>query len=105
MTKITYTSADIDLDAFHAAFDSALGALRETLGREYTNWIGGTAVAGNGRPLVDVTPIDTRRVLGKFAAARTTDVDRAVQVRTRRSGAGRARRGGSAWRRSRVRRR
>jgi 1-pyrroline-5-carboxylate dehydrogenase len=80
MTKITYSSADVDLDAFHAAFDSALGALRETLGREYTNWIGGTAVAGNGRPLVDVTPIDTRLVLGRFAAARTTDVDRAVQV-------------------------
>jgi 1-pyrroline-5-carboxylate dehydrogenase len=80
MTKVTYTTADVDLDAFHAAFDSALAALRETLGREYTNWIGDTAVAGNGRPLVDVTPIDTRIVLGRFGAARTADVDRAVQA-------------------------
>ena len=78
MTKITYTSADVDLDAFHANFDTALGALRGSLGREYTNWIAGAAVAGNGRPLVDVTPIDTRVVLGRFAAARTADVDRAV---------------------------
>jgi 1-pyrroline-5-carboxylate dehydrogenase len=80
MTKITYTSADVDLDTFHAAFDSALGALRGSLGREYSSWIGGTAVAGNGRPLVDVTPIDTRIVLGRFAAAGTTDIDRAVQA-------------------------
>ena len=80
MTKITYSSADVDLDAFHAAFDSALGALRGSLGRDYTNWIDGTAVAGNGRPLVDVTPIDTRLVLGRFAAAGTEDVDRAVQA-------------------------
>jgi 1-pyrroline-5-carboxylate dehydrogenase len=80
MTKITYTSANVDLDTFHAAFDSALDALRATLGREYPNWVGGTAVVGNGRPLVDLTPIDMRLVLGRFAAARTTDVDRAVQV-------------------------
>jgi 1-pyrroline-5-carboxylate dehydrogenase len=80
MTKITYTSADVDLDTFHAAFDSALDALRASLGREYPNWVGGTAVVGNGRPLVDLTPIDRRLVLGRFAAAGTTDVDRAVQV-------------------------
>lgn len=80
MTKITYTSADVDLGVFHTTFDTALGALRGSLGGDYANWIDGTAVAGHGRPLVDITPIDTRLVLGKFAAARTTDVDRAVQA-------------------------
>lgn len=80
MTKITYTTANVDLDAFHAAFDSALGALRESLGREYANWIGGAAAPASGAPLVDVTPIDTRIELGRFAAASTADVDRAVQT-------------------------
>ncbi len=37
-------------------------------------------MAGNGRPLVDVTPIDTRVVLGRFAAAQKADVDRAAQA-------------------------
>ena len=80
MTKVTYSSADVDFDTFHAAFDAALGELRGSLGRDYTNRIGGTPAAGSGRPLVDITPIDTRVVLGRFAAARTADVDRAVQV-------------------------
>lgn len=80
MTKITYTSADVDLAAFHATFDAALGRLRGSLGREYPSWIGDTAVATAGPPLVDVTPIDTRVELGRFAAARPTDVDRAVAV-------------------------
>jgi len=80
MTKITYTSADVDLAAFHAAFDAALDRLRGALGQEYPNWIGGAAAATAGPPLVDVTPIDTRVQLGHFAAARMADVDRAVQV-------------------------
>ena len=80
MTKITYTSADVDLAAFHGAFDTALGRVRGALGGEYSNWIGDTAVPTSGPPLVDVTPIDTRVQLGRFAAARTTDVDRAVQI-------------------------
>ena len=80
MTKVTYTSADVDLSAFHAAFDTALGRVRASLGQDYASWIGDTAAAGNGMPLVDVTPIDTRVQLGRFAAARTTDVDHAVQV-------------------------
>ncbi len=80
MTKITYTTANVDLAAFHATFDSALERLRDSLGGDYANWIGNTAVAAQGAPLVDTTPIDTRVVLGRFAAARPADVDRAVQV-------------------------
>jgi len=80
MTKVTYSTADVDFDTFHATFDSALEDLRESLGRDYTNRIGGTPAAGSGQPLVDVTPIDTRIVLGRFAAARTADVDRAVHA-------------------------
>jgi 1-pyrroline-5-carboxylate dehydrogenase len=78
MTKITYTSANVDLDAFHGEFDAALGRLRGGLGQSYPNWIAGTAVTGGAAPLVDVTPIDTGVELGRFSAAGTAEVDRAV---------------------------
>jgi 1-pyrroline-5-carboxylate dehydrogenase len=80
MTKVTYTSTNVDLSAFHAAFDAALSRVRASLGDEHPNWIGAQAVKSAGAPLVDVTPIDTRVELGRFAAAGTREVDRAVQV-------------------------
>jgi 1-pyrroline-5-carboxylate dehydrogenase len=76
--KITYTSANVDLDAFHAEFDAALEQVRAARGADHVNWIGHDAVSGNGAPLVDVTPIDTSVVLARFASARPVDVDRAV---------------------------
>ena len=76
--KITYTSANVDLDAFHADFDAALERVRAAKGADHVNWIGDEAVSGNGAPLVDVTPIDTSVVLARFASARPADVDRAV---------------------------
>ncbi len=78
--KITYSSATVDLDAFHPQFDAALERLQGALGAEHANWIADQAVSGGGNraPLVDVTPIDTSVVLGRFAAASPADVDRAV---------------------------
>ncbi len=78
MSKITYTSTDVDLEAFHRQFDAALKRVRETAGATHPNIIGGEAVAPPGAPLVDVTPIDTSVVLGRFAAAGKPQVDRAV---------------------------
>jgi len=78
MTKITYTSANVDLEVFHRDFDAALSGVRAAAGGEHPNIIGGEPVTGPGAPLVDVTPIDTSVVLGRFAAARPADVDRAV---------------------------
>jgi 1-pyrroline-5-carboxylate dehydrogenase len=78
MSKITYTSSDVDLEAFHRDFDAALGRVRAAVGQDHPNLIGGAAVAGSGSPLVDVTPIDVRVVLGRFGAAQRAEVDRAV---------------------------
>ncbi|HJQ65237.1 MAG TPA: aldehyde dehydrogenase family protein, partial [Gemmatimonadales bacterium] len=61
-----------------AEFDAALEQVRAARGADHVNWIGHDSVPGNGAPLVDVTPIDTSIVLGRFASARPADVDRAV---------------------------
>ena len=76
--KITYTSADVDLEAFHRDFDAALERVHGSAGAEYPNWIGEKATGSAGPPLDDVTPIDTSVVLGRFAAAGPSEVDRAV---------------------------
>lgn len=41
--KITYTSADVDLEAFHRDFDVALERVHGSAGAQYPNWIGGVA--------------------------------------------------------------
>jgi 1-pyrroline-5-carboxylate dehydrogenase len=76
--KITYTSTNVDLDAFHRQFDDALERLRATYGRRYPLWIGGERVEPERPPFADVSPIDTRVVLGQFAAGTPGDIDRAV---------------------------
>jgi 1-pyrroline-5-carboxylate dehydrogenase len=78
MTKITYTSVNADLDAFHREFDGALSRLRAGLGDEHPLWIGEAPVTTPAAPLLDVTPIDTAVVLAGFAAARPEEIDRAV---------------------------
>jgi 1-pyrroline-5-carboxylate dehydrogenase len=78
MTKITYTSANVDLESFHRDFDAALGRVRAAAGRDHPMFIGGEPVVTAGAPLVDVTPIDTGAVLARFAAAQPGQVDRAV---------------------------
>lgn len=76
--KITYTSANVDWEAFHRQFDTALTRVRAELGREYPLYIAGEAMASTAAPIVDTSPIDTSVVLGRFAAATPEHVDRAV---------------------------
>src|SRR6185369_3121242 len=78
--KVTYTSANVDLDEFHRTFDDALNQLRASLGKTHPLYIGGKAVAGagGGPPIVDTSPIDTSVVLGTFAAAGPEQIDQAV---------------------------
>ncbi|HEU5262217.1 MAG TPA: aldehyde dehydrogenase family protein, partial [Gemmatimonadales bacterium] len=76
--KITYTSANVDWEAFHRKFDEALARVRSLLGREYPLYIAGQAVTSHAAPIVDTSPIDTGMVLGRFAAATAEHVDRAV---------------------------
>jgi len=80
--KITYTSANVDMEAFHRAFDAALAAIRAGLGRTYPLFINDKPVegSGGGDPIVDTSPIDTSVVLGTFAAAGPAQVDQAVKA-------------------------
>ncbi len=80
--KITYTTkADpAVLDAFHGAYDAAIAAIRAEFGREYPLMIGGEEVRSEAAPIVDVSPIDTSVVIGKFQAATAAHVDQAVKA-------------------------
>ena len=76
--KITYTSANVDMEAFHRQFDEAVGRVRAAAGRSHPFYIDGEAVTTHAPPLVDRSPIDTRYVLAEFAAASASDIDAAV---------------------------
>jgi 1-pyrroline-5-carboxylate dehydrogenase len=77
--KITYTSANVDLEAFHREFDAALTRVRASAGQEHPLFIGGRPVPGTGEAITDVSPIDTSVVLGRFAAATPAHIDDAVR--------------------------
>ncbi|MCX5795980.1 MAG: aldehyde dehydrogenase family protein [Elusimicrobia bacterium] len=75
--KVTYTTSAADLEAIHARFDSALAEVRGRLGRDYPIYIGGKPMRNGQSPLLDLSPIDTSMVLGRFTAA---TVEQAVQA-------------------------
>jgi len=87
-TKITYTSANADMSAFHKSFDEALQAVRAKAGQEHPLWIDGKAVKSPSPLIADVSPIDTSFVLGNFQSAAAEHVDLAVKA---------ARRAQKAW--------
>jgi 1-pyrroline-5-carboxylate dehydrogenase len=78
--RMTYTTADVDMSAFHHYFDEALTKVRSEFGREYPLYINGEAVTVNSPPLVDVSPIDTDQVLGSFQGATPAEINRAVSA-------------------------
>ncbi|MBI5069085.1 MAG: aldehyde dehydrogenase family protein [Deltaproteobacteria bacterium] len=78
--KITYTSANVDLEAFHRAFDAALADVRARMGQRHPLHIGGKAVETGASPVVDRSPIDTEQVLGHFTAAGPAEVDQAMRA-------------------------
>jgi len=82
-SKITYTSANADMTEFHKSFDEALKAVRAKAGAEHPLWIDGKAVKSDSPLLVDLSPIDTSFVLGKFNAATAEHVDLAVKAARR----------------------
>jgi 1-pyrroline-5-carboxylate dehydrogenase len=78
--KITYTSTNVDMEAFHRAFDAALTQVRAEAGTVHPLFINGKAVEVPGAdPIVDVSPIDTNLVLGRFASAQVSHVDLAIR--------------------------
>ncbi|HAZ09169.1 MAG TPA: 1-pyrroline-5-carboxylate dehydrogenase [Elusimicrobia bacterium] len=82
-SKITYSSAHADMTAFHRSFDQALTLVRGKAGREHPLWIDGKAVKSPSPPIVDLSPIDTSFILGKFSAATAEHVDLAVKAARR----------------------
>jgi 1-pyrroline-5-carboxylate dehydrogenase len=77
--KVTYTSTNVDLEAFHRSFDAALAEVRGQVGQLHPLHIGGAAVQPDRPPLVDRSPIDSSLVLGRFAASGPEEIDRAVR--------------------------
>ncbi len=79
--KITYTSTNVDLGAFHRAYDEALTVVRASAGKRYPLYINGQPVEVPSRePITDVSPIDTSLVLGLFTCAGPEQVDQAVRA-------------------------
>ncbi len=77
--KVTYTSANVDMDLFHTYFDEALAEVKDEAGAEHPAYIAGEAVrVEGGRKLKDVSPIDTSLVLGTFQAVTKDHIDQAV---------------------------
>src|SRR5207253_626498 len=77
-SKVTYTTANDDWEAFHRQFDEALAGVRGQLGRDYALYIGGEPITLPATPIVDTSPIDREIALGRFASAGVLHVDRAV---------------------------
>ena len=76
--KITYTTTNVDMEAFHREFDRALASVRGQFGRFYPLVIGGERIEVRPNAIVDTSPIDTRVILATFSAGTAEHVDRAV---------------------------
>ena len=76
--KITYTTTNVDLSAFHHYFDEALAKIRGEFGTVHPIYIGGEAITVDAPPLVNTSPIDTDIELGRFQAATPVEIDKAV---------------------------
>src|SRR6201988_328154 len=79
-SKITYTSANVDWDAFHREFDDGRALVRSQPGRDYPLYIAGVAIESTARPIVGTSPIDTELVLGNFPTATAQHVHHGVKA-------------------------
>ncbi|MCX5787863.1 MAG: aldehyde dehydrogenase family protein [Elusimicrobia bacterium] len=78
--KVTYTTSAADMDAIHAGFDFALDQVRSRLGREYPIYISQKALRNDQPPIVDLCPMDTSLVLGRFTAATAEQAALAIEA-------------------------
>ena len=76
--RITYTTSNVDMSAFHYYYDEALTKIAAEYGTEHPMYINGEAVTVDAPHIVDTSPIDTDVVLGRFQAGSTAEVERAV---------------------------
>jgi 1-pyrroline-5-carboxylate dehydrogenase len=87
--KITYVTSADRMDEIHLEFDGAVDRVRGRLGQTHPMVIGGKGVTSS-RTFADVSPIDTRVVLGHFQEGERAHADQAVTA---------ARRAFAVWRR------
>ncbi len=78
-SKITYTSANADMTAFHKSFDEALKAVRAKLGKTHPLYIDGKPVEAK-ETFAKVSPIDTSLVLARFQKGDAGHADAAVKA-------------------------
>lgn len=77
--RLTYATMFNPPESLHAAFDEALADVRGTLGQRHGLFING-ADERRAEYQTLLSPIDTDQVLGEFALADVSDVERAVQA-------------------------
>ncbi len=80
--KITYTSANADMNEFHRLFDAGLAWAHAQMGREHPLFIDGKPVVSKAKPIAAFSPIDGAP-LGRFSAAQKTHLDLAIKAARR----------------------
>jgi 1-pyrroline-5-carboxylate dehydrogenase len=75
--KLTYSTMFAPPPELHERFEAALSKTRGGLGQDYSHYIGGKNVSGDSLR-DDVSPVDTKIVLGRFPIASREDVAQAV---------------------------
>src|SRR5436190_4771200 len=78
MQKITYASLGSLGDDFHHAFDTALKHVQEKLGRTYPLYIKGSQKKARNGTFDDISPFDTRSVLGQLQLANREETRHAI---------------------------
>src|SRR4029453_4636454 len=80
--KFTYVTSGDRVEEMHRELDAAIERVRGRFGNTHPMMIGGKAVT-SGRTVADVSPIDTRVVLGHFQAGERVHADEAVAAARR----------------------
>ena len=75
--KLTYSTMFDPPQELHEQFEASLDAVRNSFGRDYAHYIGGTDVSA-GTMIEDISPIDTSLVLGRFPVATGENINAAV---------------------------
>jgi len=75
--KVTYATLRADNEELHGGFEAAAAQVREALGAEHRNFVGGEWRDGDGT-FEARSPIDRDLLLGRFAKGTPADVDAAV---------------------------
>lgn len=80
LPRVTYSNIHADFSGVHALLDKMIPETRASLtGRDWPHVIGGKAYSG-GKPYEVASPIDNRRIIGRFGAADKEIVAQAVQA-------------------------